>query len=166
MSITATGIPSDELVDIALRIRPTPPPLTPLIPLVLASTWDPATQDEPQTGDLLLGGVVNGEVCALEPDDFIMDPGDDCAPLDGGITMTVFDTPGGRGRYSGLVSEDVAELRIDFVDGTALTSRPTPQPVGNVQAFAVAYPGVAATSITAFGSDGRELQKVAAGPRQ
>ena len=158
--IESTGLSRTELIGLADQIQPAQPEVT-TVPLRLAAL--PAQGSPPVVDrfDRLVGAIVNGEVCVLPPDHVLGDTQDTCSALGAdSMLLTMNNSPGLPGRYAGLVSGEVTELRIEFADGTALTALPVRQPVGEVQAFIVRYPGPAGTSITALDADGRPLQTI------
>lgn len=155
VAIEATGLSHDELFELATHVEATPVDEVPPLPLVLANPYADEF-NSPWAIGRLVGAVVDGQVCAL-PADHLLSDLDDCVAL--GHDPMLF-TSSGPGRYAGLVSADVASIRLDFADGSIVTIVPKPQPVGDVRAFAMTLSGPRATTITALDADGNDLMAV------
>lgn len=161
VAIESQGFTREEVFELTRSVVPVPTDLLPNIPLVLARSAPPDAFPPWVRDDRVVGALSDGEVCAFASDHILGDDSDQCLALnDDPMLLTVHGQGAVAGRYGGLVNGDVDLIRLDFEDGTEFTLRPTPQPVGDVQAFATKVNGPPATTITALDADGNELMTI------
>lgn len=160
VAVTARNLDREELLAIAGRLVPADD--VPPLPLLLAvpDSWRSQPAEAPVW---LLGGVVDGEVCAFGTAPGIPDASSACHRL-GSEPVMVIDRGEADGVYSGLVSRDVHDVgllfHLDVLSDPGPPLRLTTQPVGEVQAFVARVPGPPAIALRALGAGGRELRVI------
>lgn len=147
---TGPGLNRDDLLTIASHITPT---LTlPSIPLVLAST----EIDSSSRQAVALGGVINGEICLTTTTGCTQvlqstpEPGTVAA-------AAIYAQPTDFG-IAGIATGDITTIQATHPDGSITDIKPTQQPIGTTQAFAL----ITDTAVTLIGLDaaGNPIQNI------